>query len=77
MVVPCSGDRIFEQVQDHEIGFGFPFSLMEEILEGLEGTHKAGTRYPVTNWLSYTGGFPSSYDEYRAMLDEADPPKKR
>ena len=76
MVVPCSGDRIFGQVQDHEIGFGFPFARMEEILEGLEGTHKAGTRYPVTNWLSYTGGFPPSYEGYRAMLDEAGPPKK-
>lgn len=76
MVVPCSGDRIFGQVQDHEIAFGFPFSSIDEIIEGLEGTHKAGTRYPVTNWLSYTGGFPASYDEYREMLDEAGPPDK-
>ena len=74
MVVPCSGDRIFGQVQDHEIAFGFPFSLMDEILEGLEATHKAGTRYPVTNWLNYTGEFPPSYDEYRRMLDDAGPP---
>jgi uncharacterized protein (DUF169 family) len=74
MVVPCSGDRIFGQVQDHEIAFGFPYPLMDEILEGLEATHKAGTRYPVTNWLSYTGAFPPSYDEYRKRLDEAGPP---
>ena len=58
------------------MAFGFPFSLMEEILEGLEATHKAGTRYPVTNWLSYTGGFPPPYDEYRKMLDDTGPPKK-
>lgn len=76
MVVPCSGDRIFGQVQDHEIAFGFPFAMMEEILEGLKATHEAGTRYPVTNWLSYTGGFPPSYDEYREMLEDAGPPKK-
>lgn len=74
MIVPCTGDRIFGQVQDHEVAFSFPFAVMEEILEGLEATHKAGTRYPVTNWLSYTGGFPPSYDEYRRMLDEAGPP---
>ncbi len=74
MIVPCSGDRIFGQVQDHELAFGFPFFLMEEILDGLEGTHQAGTRYPVTNWLNYTGGFPPSYDEYRQMLDKAGPP---
>jgi len=74
MVVPCSGDRIFGQAQDHEMAFGFPFGLMEEILEGLEATHKAGTRYPVTNWLSYTAGFPPAYEKYRGMLDEAGPP---
>jgi len=74
MIVPCSGDRIFGQVQDHEIAFSFPFEVIDEILEGLEATHAAGTRYPVTNWLNYTGGFPPSYDEYRKMLDEAGPP---
>ena len=74
MIVPCSGDRIFGQVQDHEIAFSFPYSVIDEVLEGLEATHKAGTRYPVTNWLNYTGGFPPSYDEYRKMLDEAGPP---
>ena len=74
MIVPCSGDRIFGQVQDHEVAFSFPFSLMEEIVEGLEATHKAGTRYPVTNWLNYTAGFPPSYEEYRGMLEEEGPP---
>ncbi len=76
MVVPCSGDRVFGQVQDHEVGFSFPFSLMTEILEGLEATHRAGTaRYPVTNWLNYTGAFPASYEDYRRVLDEAGPPR--
>ena len=74
MVVPCSGDRIFGQVQDDELAFGFPYSLMDAIIDGLEQSHKVGTRYPVTNWLSYTAGFPPSYEEYRRMLDESDPP---
>ena len=74
IIVPCSGDRIFGQVQDDELAFGFPYSLMGEIIEGLEETHKVGTRYPITNWLSYTAGFPPSYDEYRKMLDESGPP---
>lgn len=75
MIVPCTGDRIFGQVQDHEIAFSFPFPVMAEILEGLEATHKAGaSRYPVTNWLNYSGGFPPSYEEYRTMLDETGPP---
>tara|TARA_A100001037_G_scaffold304506_1_gene341480 strand:+ start:433 stop:1233 length:801 start_codon:yes stop_codon:yes gene_type:complete len=71
MIVPCTGDRIFGQVQDHEIAFSFPFDLSNEIMEGLEGTHKAGgARYPVTNWMNYTGHFPSSYENYREMIKE-------
>lgn len=73
MIVPCSGDRIFGQVQDDELAFSFPFSIMDEIIEGLDETHKVGTRYPVTNWLNYTGGFPPSYIEYRKMLNESSP----
>ncbi|MDJ0956913.1 MAG: DUF169 domain-containing protein [Arenicellales bacterium] len=71
MIVPCSGDRIFGQVQDDELAFSFPYSLMDEIIKGLEETHKVGTRYPITNWLNYTAGFPPSYDEYRKMLDDS------
>lgn len=74
MIVPCTGDRIFGQVQDHEVAFSFPYTAIGEILEGLEATHKVGTRYPVTNWMNYTGGFPPSYDAYREMLDKAGPP---
>lgn len=77
MIVPCTGDRIFGQVQDHEIAFSFPFTVMDEIIEGLEATHKAGaTRYPVTNWMTYTGGFPPSYDALRKELDGAGPPDR-
>jgi uncharacterized protein (DUF169 family) len=76
MIVPCTGDRIFGQVQDHEMAFSFPYAVIGEILEGLEATHKAGTRYPVTNWLNYEAGFPPSYDQYRSMLDEAGPPEE-
>ena len=55
------------------MAFSLPFSVMEEIIEGLEATHKAGAaRYPVTNWLNYSGGFPPSYDKYKEMLDEGE-----
>ncbi len=75
MVVPCAGDRIFGQIQDHEVAFSFPFSVIDEIVEGLEATHKAGaTRYPIPTWLTYSAGFPPVYEEYREMLDEAGPP---
>nr|AFI78483.1 protein containing DUF169 [uncultured bacterium ws156A7] len=73
MIVPCTGDRIFGQVQDHEVAFSMPFDLLDEIIEGLDATHKAGAaRYPVTNWMNYTGGFPPSYDSYRQRLQETE-----
>ena len=46
VILPCSGDRIFGQTQDHEMAFTIPWDRMEEIVEGLRGTHNGGIRYP-------------------------------
>lgn len=70
MIVPCTGDRIFGQVQDHEVAFAAPFALLADLAQGLEATHRAGAaRYPVPNFLQYTAKFPPAYDAYRATLD--------
>ena len=29
-------------------------------------------RYPVTNWMNYTGSFPPAYEAYRRRLDESE-----
>jgi uncharacterized protein (DUF169 family) len=47
VVLPGAGDRVFGQTQDHEMAFSIPWARMEEVLEGLEGTHQAGIRYPI------------------------------
>jgi hypothetical protein len=47
--------------QDYEMGFAIPWSKIGEIIEGLEGTHKGGIRYPIPSFLSYTGEFPTQY----------------
>jgi len=44
---PCLGDRRFGLAKDSDLIASFPIDLMEEIIEGLEKTHKAGTRYPI------------------------------
>lgn len=67
VVLPCSGDRIFAQTEDWEMAFTIPRDKVEEVLEGLEGTHKAGIRYPITSFLDYHGKFPPKYVE---LLDE-------
>ena len=61
VILPCYGDRIFAQTQDHEMAFSIPISRAEEIIKGLAGTHKGGVRYPIPSFLRYTGEFPTQY----------------
>ena len=61
VILPCYGDRIFAHTQDHEMAFSIPVTRVAEIMEGLEGTHKGGVRYPIPSFLRYTGEFPAQY----------------
>jgi uncharacterized protein (DUF169 family) len=61
IIIPCLGDRVFAQTQDHEMAFSIPVNRVEEIIEGLEGTHKGGVRYPIPSFLRYAGEFPEHY----------------
>jgi MtaA/CmuA family methyltransferase len=63
VILPCSGDRIFGQTQDHEMAFTIPWSQMEEIVEGLRGTHAGGIRYPITQFMEYEAKLPPRYME--------------
>lgn len=69
-ILPCLGDRIFGQVQDHEMAFTLPYTMVADFLEGLEGTHKGGVRYPIPNFLRYTPQFPPSYQKLQALWEE-------
>jgi uncharacterized protein (DUF169 family) len=61
VILPCSGDRIFAQVQDDEMAFSIPYNRLPEVLEGLRETHKAGLRYPTPSYLRYEAKFPEKY----------------
>jgi MtaA/CmuA family methyltransferase len=63
VILPCSGDRIFGQTQDHEMAFTIPWDRMEEIVEGLRGTHAGGIRYPITQFMEYEAKLPPKYME--------------
>jgi len=65
VILPCYGDRIFAQTQDHEMAFSLPVNWIPTIIDGLEGTHKGGIRYPIPQFLRYTGQFPPSYERLR------------
>ncbi len=69
VILPCSGDRIFGQTQDHEMAFTIPWAQMEEILEGLRGTHAGGIRYPITQFLEYEAKLPARYLEANRVWD--------
>jgi uncharacterized protein (DUF169 family) len=60
-VLPCYGDRIFGGTTDDEMAFSVPAAKMNELIEGLDGTHKGGVRYPIPMYLRFTGEFPESY----------------
>ena len=70
VILPCTGDRVFGMAQDNEMAFAFPWSFAREIIEGLEGTHKGGTRYPITVAMRDTVTMPKSYQELMEMLAE-------
>jgi uroporphyrinogen decarboxylase len=69
VILPCSGDRIFGQTQDHEMAFSIPWAWMEDIVEGLRGTHGGGIRYPITQFMEYEAKLPPRYMEVNRLWD--------
>jgi uncharacterized protein (DUF169 family) len=63
VILPCYGDRLFAQTQDHEMAYAFPFAHTQELISGLEGTHKGGIRYPIPAFAKFTAEFPAKYQE--------------
>ncbi len=63
VILPCYGDRVFGMAADDEMAFTFPFSMSEEIVEGLEKTHAGGVRYPIPVFLRFQAEYPKSYKE--------------
>ena len=53
VVVPGNGDRVWAGCQDHEMVMAVPAEKLEELVEGLEKTHRRGIRYPIPTYLRY------------------------
>jgi uncharacterized protein (DUF169 family) len=49
---PCLGDRRFGKATDTDLIASIPMQKVDEIIEGLEKTHRAGTRYPIPYQIS-------------------------
>jgi len=61
VILPCYGDRVFGATQDHEMGFSFPIASAGDIVEGLEGAHRGGVRYPIPTYLRFEPAYPPAY----------------
>ena len=64
---PCLGDRRFGLAMDTDLIASIPFGIVEEIIEGMEKTHKAGTRYPIPFQISA----PEFFVKLKKQLDRS------
>jgi uncharacterized protein (DUF169 family) len=69
VVLPCNGDRVFGMAQDTEMAFAFPADRVDEVITGLEATHRGGVRYPIPVAMRSTVTMPRKYQELLASLD--------
>ncbi|MEW6045097.1 MAG: DUF169 domain-containing protein [Bacillota bacterium] len=70
VILPCYGDRVFGHTQDDEMAFAMPFRLLDELVEGLQGTHKGGVRYPIPDYVQFQARFPATYHELERRFNE-------
>jgi len=63
---PCLGDRRFGNATDNDLIASIPFNLTNEIISGMEKTHKAGTRYPIPFQMST----PQFFVKLKKQLDK-------
>jgi len=45
--------QMMRLAQDHEMAFSLPASQADDLITGLEATHKGGSRYPVQSYLLF------------------------
>ena len=64
---PCLGDRRFGMATDNDLIASIPFGKVNEIIEGMEKTHKGGTRYPIPYQIST----PEFFVKLKKQLDKA------
>ena len=48
--LPCNGGRVLSWPSDDEIAIGVPAVALEQVMNGMDFTHRGGVRYPTT-WV--------------------------
>lgn len=70
VVLNGNGERVFGHAQDDEMSFAVPWEKWDALIEGVEGTHQAGVRYPYPAFITYTPQFPKKYQELQGMFEK-------
>lgn len=68
IILNGNGERVFGHAQDYEMSFALPWKKMDDLIEGIEGTHQGGVRYPYPAFIAYTPTFPKKYQELESMF---------
>ena len=66
--LPSFGERLYAAVQEDELVMGMPPTLLEKMLEGLNGLYARGIRYPIPSIAPQADpktGMPKEYTEMR------------
>lgn len=71
VIVPGGGEKVFAQTADDEMVFAVPREKIEDLIYGLEATHKAGAaRFPVPQFgLRMKPLFPKEYKGLEEYCD--------
>lgn len=72
VVVNGNGERCFGNAQDAEMSFTIPWDKLEEVVDGLEQTHKNGVRYPYPAHFNYTPTFPENYRRLEELWEQGE-----
>lgn len=48
--LPSYAERVYAHAQDDEMVMALPVAYIDKVLQGLEGIHKGGVRYPIPLW---------------------------
>lgn len=73
VILPCYGDRVFGQTQDDEMAFTIPAGFEQAMIDGFDGTHQGGIRFPTPSYLRYQPQFPKHYYKLFDDWKESDP----
>jgi uncharacterized protein (DUF169 family) len=67
IALPCLGDRRFGLAMDSDLIASIPLRAIDSLIEGLEATHKAGSRYPIP----YEICTPEFFAKMRPQIEKA------